>query len=71
MTPWQGGCVRVVGGYRQKYRGNNRQARLGCSPCIEYQKRSARLVKQRGRSWSGENMEGEKTEGEDKQDNME
>ena len=51
-------CPPVVG-YRQRYRGNIRQGRVGCSPCMEYQRRSARLVKQREVSGSGEVMEGD------------
>ena len=50
---------RTGAGYRQRYRGHTRLgvARLGQSPCLSYQKRSSRLVKQRGLSGSGEYME--------------
>ena len=41
----------------QKYRVKGRLGRQGHSPCMEYQKRSARLVKQRGLSGSGDCME--------------
>ena len=53
------GMGRTGAGYRQRYRGHTRLGvgRLGQSPCLSYQKRSARLVKQRGLSGSGEYME--------------